>query len=637
MKRSLVLLALLVHSAVCLTHPDLIPERYRGGRVYREAKQQHDDALRQSGEYYNVTANTFQQLLDHSNPDGPTFAQRWWVDYSAWNASSDLAMLYINGEAPASSSPTGFCANYGHSKNSLMFTLENRFYGESMPSPLTDYATLSKYLSVDAALEDLRYFMSFVESPLLMNRTFRWFIVGGSYSGALSAWFKQKYPAAVLAAWSSSGVVKAQLNFYDYDGHVGEEIPPVCKESIQNVLQIFESMWDNTTSRTELLEKFNIPVNFFVKTDMSYMLADAAAGAVQYGMKWHLCDRIVPQSTTDPLGQYATMINDLWGPNFANGCGYSTMCLSNKSMSQSWAGAGYSWTYQTCSQLGYFQVGYHDSVRLPDVSTDYFIDQCRSVFDTKIFPDVYKFNAKYGGLTPDATNVIALQGSDDPWSTTGVRQSLGVNYPAVIAECEGCGHCGDLMPPLPTDPPSLVKQRQTIVQYMDTWLSSQPSKFELKLEGNFEFVNNATSSLETMTEAVLKDIRAALDQSATITSVRTGSLIVQFTIQINDLNRGIVAQNIAQNQGSEWLVQTTAAFSQLGGTGGFSLGYLGSYPPIPGEHSACNSSCVIGILCGSVAFLALVLIVAVNCNKRKGKKQSPPVRSTTSEASVLLE
>ena len=32
-------------------------------------------------------------------------------------------------------------------------------------------------------------------------------VVGGSYPGALSAWFRERYPHIALASWSSSGVV----------------------------------------------------------------------------------------------------------------------------------------------------------------------------------------------------------------------------------------------------------------------------------------------------------------------------------------------------------------------------------------------------------------------------------------------
>jgi hypothetical protein len=52
-----------------------------------------------------------------------------------------------------------------------------------------------------------------------------WFAFGGSYSGALSAWFKAVYPDLVWGAMSSSGVVNAVYEFTAFDEQVeaGEE------------------------------------------------------------------------------------------------------------------------------------------------------------------------------------------------------------------------------------------------------------------------------------------------------------------------------------------------------------------------------------------------------------------------------
>jgi pimeloyl-ACP methyl ester carboxylesterase len=44
-----------------------------------------------------------------------------------------------------------------------------------------------------------------------------WVLVGGSYPGALTAWFKSKYPDHIIGGWSSSGVINAVNDFSNFD------------------------------------------------------------------------------------------------------------------------------------------------------------------------------------------------------------------------------------------------------------------------------------------------------------------------------------------------------------------------------------------------------------------------------------
>lgn len=44
-----------------------------------------------------------------------------------------------------------------------------------------------------------------------------WITVGGSYPGALSAWFRYKYPHLTIGSIASSAVVQAIENFQNFD------------------------------------------------------------------------------------------------------------------------------------------------------------------------------------------------------------------------------------------------------------------------------------------------------------------------------------------------------------------------------------------------------------------------------------
>lgn len=48
----------------------------------------------------------------------------------------------------------------------------------------------------------------------------QWIVVGGSYPGALSAWFHDKYPHLSVMSWSSSGVIKPIQDFYMFDEQI---------------------------------------------------------------------------------------------------------------------------------------------------------------------------------------------------------------------------------------------------------------------------------------------------------------------------------------------------------------------------------------------------------------------------------
>lgn len=59
-----------------------------------------------------------------------------------------------------------------------------------------------------------KYNISEAENP--------WFVFGVSYSGALSAWFRLKFPHLTCGSLASSGVVLAIYNFPEFDQQVLE-------------------------------------------------------------------------------------------------------------------------------------------------------------------------------------------------------------------------------------------------------------------------------------------------------------------------------------------------------------------------------------------------------------------------------
>lgn len=97
-----------------------------------------------------------------------------------------------------------------------------------------------KYLNSEQGLSDLAYFINYISSNNLygVGKDTPWITVGGSYAGAMSAWFRSKYPHMTVGAIGSSGVVLAVEDFSDFDEQIyqsalksGQE----CVSSIQDV------------------------------------------------------------------------------------------------------------------------------------------------------------------------------------------------------------------------------------------------------------------------------------------------------------------------------------------------------------------------------------------------------------------
>ena len=67
------------------------------------------------------------------------------------------------------------------------------------------------YLNSEQALADLAYFISQMNNNKMYRTTEKnkWITVGGSYPGALSAWFRYKYPHLTVGAIASSAVIEA--------------------------------------------------------------------------------------------------------------------------------------------------------------------------------------------------------------------------------------------------------------------------------------------------------------------------------------------------------------------------------------------------------------------------------------------
>lgn len=165
---------------------------------------------------------TFQQYIDHDNPELGTFSQTIWWNDQYWAGPGSPVVLFTPGEI-AAAPYIGYLTNrtitgaYAQAIKGAVVMMEHRYWGSSSP-----YQNLStenlQYLTLKNSIADLVNLAKTVELPFDTNHSSNapqapWVLSGGSYSGALSAWTESTSPGTFWAYHSSSAPVQA---IFDY-------------------------------------------------------------------------------------------------------------------------------------------------------------------------------------------------------------------------------------------------------------------------------------------------------------------------------------------------------------------------------------------------------------------------------------
>lgn len=170
----------------------------------------------------DFTESTFDAKTDHFNyVDSSTYKQRYWMSDKYYeDPVNGPVFIYICGEYTCSfPEARKYPFMVGAQNKGLLMILEHRFYGKSQPMP--DWSVKSlRLLNSEQALADLAGFIEGMNEMLMQKHgggPRKWVVMGGSYPGALSAWFRYKYPHLAVASWSSSGVIQPVIDFWRFD------------------------------------------------------------------------------------------------------------------------------------------------------------------------------------------------------------------------------------------------------------------------------------------------------------------------------------------------------------------------------------------------------------------------------------
>jgi pimeloyl-ACP methyl ester carboxylesterase len=380
--------------------------------------------------------------------------------------------FYLCGEATCQPTSLGQAiAAHAKTAKAYLVSLEHRYYGDSQPFASLTTENL-KYLSTDFALKDAAAFEQYMQKK--RGLTGPWIVVGGSYPGSLSAFYRLKYPDLVVGSLASSGPVQAKANFEEYDQHVATVAGADCAATMRKVTAQVEAALAHPADLADLKKKFQAEA-LVDDDDFVYFVADMGAMAIQYGYRDHFCELISGNSPIDGWAQFTKEIYVSWGMDALSDSPQGAVSLDPQDYKSAFGLR--QWFYQSCTEYGYWQTAFHDaavSVRSQRTNMDYFNKVCKRLFGLTAPVDTSHVNETLYKplLAAPASKILFTNGSDDPWSRLSISKENGndVNPKHSYYTIAKSAHCDDLRTPKSSDSAELEHARQLFDDLVATWI-----------------------------------------------------------------------------------------------------------------------------------------------------------------------
>lgn len=447
------------------------------------------------------SAEFFVQLLDHFNPTLPrTWEQRYFTNASFYVPGGPV-FLMIGGEGTADPlwMVAGQWIEYARHYSALCFMLEHRYYGASHPT--RDLSARNMILlSSEQSLADLAYFIDAMTVKYEVPEGTKWIAFGGSYSGALAAWLRAKYPHLIHGAVSASAPLLAKADFREYYRVVEDDLAisnGSCVAAVRDATQELNMLLKDPLGHKTVNEIFKLcdPIDVLEKNDVSNLyesLAGNFAGIAQYNGDNRqfegetssltldsICAIMVNESLGTPVKRYS-LVNEKILEKYNKSClDYKYDKMVTDLGQGDWRceaaeNGARQWVYQTCTEFGFYQTSSLTAQVFGDqFPLDFFTQQCSDIFgpryDAKqVMRGVRRTNTLYGALHLQATRVVFIHGSVDPWHALGITRTVKQEAPAIYIR--GTAHCADMYPSSPSDPPQLVAARRKVSDLIGQWL-----------------------------------------------------------------------------------------------------------------------------------------------------------------------
>jgi len=437
--------------------------------------------------YEDVGPFYVTQPQDHfDSANTRTWQQAYYVNSTQYRSGGPV-FLCVGGEGPALTPAVAtdsvHCSLAVESLGmfgAMFFALEHRYYGcwNMSACPYSDYdESPLQWLSSQQALHDLASFRKFAETKYCLSDDSKWITFGGSYPGMLAAWARVEFPDLIYASVSSSSPVHAIYNMSSYNDWVAHSYGPTANESIGGSTECLQAISSGHDKIGEMLKTWSgrESLSSLFDIDASYLSTKqgqmdfAGYGVANFPAQsndpacWEdacnikkICE-IMTSDESSPVELLAQLRN----------------VQSVEDVEERYSWYTY-WDWQTCTEFGFYMPCEEGSkcmytqglVQLEDAA-----EMCQSNFDipaSTVRKSIDETNERMGGLTPNVTRILWVNGEIDPWASQAV---LKTNMPGqdtlwvIGASHHAWTHASEW-----TDLESVVKARVYIQDQVRQWL-----------------------------------------------------------------------------------------------------------------------------------------------------------------------
>ncbi|KAM0710469.1 hypothetical protein Q7P35_002832 [Cladosporium inversicolor] len=423
---------------------------------------QFQTVLQEQSRELHFEAATIKIPIDHFNPaNHGTYTNRFWTNDTFYRNGGPV-FFYDAGERGVSNDNLATLSAESHplmnltrAFNGLAIVWEHRFYGQSLPVPLSIDSTEAEkkaayeVLNTEQALEDAVFFTSHFERPdadFKPNAT-PWIWFGGSYPGQRAAMIRHRNPDVFFASYSSSATIEVRTSLPEYYLHISHDLPMICGEVVQKAvlyadgvlkegswLARFRLRWaiarrwpaDKTTRTTRLLYALaapdvNVASHFreLIAADWQWrgMDADGRMGVTCASIRSAEFDSASDTAIETILD--AIEANNRHFAGTTGGSGLSQLDIQ-------------AWEYQTCTEYFQFRTAApqdpHNIISTLLTTENIWADSCVRQYPWLDSPSDQKRKApsRYAGWDRNVSNVMFVTGLRDPWHEVSIAPKKGL-------------------------------------------------------------------------------------------------------------------------------------------------------------------------------------------------------------------